>query len=420
MTGTLLPGTPPFSTHREPGVQLLLDRLAIEDLFYTYAANVDRRNFVGVAACFASDVHGPFGGTERKNREELVEFISGVRFFHTTMHMMGNLRVDVRGDTARLDADAMIKHRGALADGQDFQLNMSGSAYAERLERSGEAWSIVERALAPASAPGRSGPREPAERSDGPAVRWLQDRAEIQDLLTSYAVAVDRRDFPTVRACFSEHPEASYLGQTFEAIAQLMEFIQGVSHFGFTRHLLARPTIELDFGAGHAATDVLALITTRMPNDEKGKRERTTAAHYRDELVRTDGRFRIAKRHHGAEPTPLIRASQRPTSNDPAVGWLLDRAAISDCILDHATALDAADEKGSGVQHFVGNQLVAIDADEAVAETYVYQVHSTESGRTSPWHEHAQRWEDRLVRQDGAWRIAEHHVRSNQLSSTPD
>jgi len=68
----------------------LLDRAAIHDVIMRYAAGVDRRDFELVASCFAPDVNGEFAGKHWQRRDALVEFISGVRYFHTTMHMLGN------------------------------------------------------------------------------------------------------------------------------------------------------------------------------------------------------------------------------------------------------------------------------------------------------------------------------------------
>ena len=66
---------------------------------------------------------------------------------------LGNTLVEVNGDTAQLDTDAMIKHRATLEDGADYQLNMSGTRYGERLERRGGNWCITERQVPPVWAP---------------------------------------------------------------------------------------------------------------------------------------------------------------------------------------------------------------------------------------------------------------------------
>ncbi len=452
MIGTIRPGPPPQRAHADPAVQLLLDRLAIEDLFHSYAASVDRRDFAGVAACFAPDVCGPFGGEERRNRGELVEFISGVAFFHTTMHMLGNTLVEVNGDTAQLDTDAMIKHRATLEDGADYQLNMSGTRYGERLERRGGNWCITERQVPPVWAP--TGVLRVTSRD--PALRWLLDRAEIHDLLARYAVGVDERDYALVRACFAEKFEANYLGNEFDEIEALIGFVRGVEQLGWTRHFLGRMLLELR--ADSATSETLALISHRPKDDpqaagdRKRSRERMGVGRYHDEWVRERGRWRVRSRRHGVESAPLRPEAPRLETSDPALRYLLDRAAISDLVVAFGAGLDRGDRDllaacvtsdlrvelpdgaspsreafldapseelraGQRTHHYVGNQLVRFDDDGAWVETYLYLSQQAAEGRYSAWHENALRWEQRLVRDAGAWRIAAHRVRNNRVEA---
>src|SRR5438270_1393452 len=81
------------SSKLDPAVRLLLDRAEIHDVIMRYAAGVDRRDFELVRACFTPDVTG-----WSNDRETMIEFISGVRTFEMTMHMMGNQLVEVRDD----------------------------------------------------------------------------------------------------------------------------------------------------------------------------------------------------------------------------------------------------------------------------------------------------------------------------------
>ena len=455
MIGTLRPGPPPQRSHPDPAVQLLLDRLAIEDLFHSYAASVDRRDFAGVAACFAPDVRGRFGGEERRNRDELVEFISGVAFFHTTLHMLGNTLIEVNGDRAQLDTDAMIKHHATLEDGSDYQLNMSGSRYGERLERRAGEWCIAERAVPPVWGP--TGVCR--ETSRDPALRWLLDRAEIHDLLASYAIGVDTRDYARVRACFAEKFEANYLGNQFDEIEALIDFVRGVELLGWTRHFMSRMLLELR--GDRAKTETLALISHRPADDakpgdtpdpsagRKPSRERMGVGRYHDEWVREHGRWRIRRRSHGVASAPLRPQAPQPEASDPALRYLLDRAGIADLVVAFGAGLDRGDREllaactstelrvelgdGSGqsrdlfleaqcerlraghTEHrYLGNQLVRLSENRAEVETYVYLSHqAAESRRYSPWHENALRWEQQLVRDEGGWRIAAHRECSN-------
>jgi hypothetical protein len=292
---------------------------------------------------------------------------------------------------------------------------MSGSQYRERLERRegrdgpGGAWCIVERAVPPIFAP--IGTTRVA--SEDPAVRWLLDRAEIHDLLTRYAVGVDARNYAPVRACFARTFHANYLGHELTDIDALEQFVRGVEHFGWTRHFLGRPVLDL---AGDAASsDVTAILSSRTADDPKGRRERMTAARYRDELVRERGRWRVASRRHGVESPPLDPTGARPRSTDPAIAYLIDRAEIEDCVVAFARSVD----RKEGTVHFVGNQRVRIEDTVAAVETYVYRLEPVVGARDhTPWHERPQRFEDRLVREDGRWRVASHRVCSNRVAES--
>ena len=77
-------------------LQWLLDREALRQLMVDYFCGVDDRDFDRVAACFAPDVRADYGQVY-SDRESLIEFIRGVRFFHTTMHGMGQQVVALDG-----------------------------------------------------------------------------------------------------------------------------------------------------------------------------------------------------------------------------------------------------------------------------------------------------------------------------------
>lgn len=450
MTGTLRRGSSPEPTHADPAVQLLLDRLAIEDLFCDYAACVDRRDFVRLADCFVPEIRGQFWGTERRDRKELIDFISGVAFFHTTLHMFANTLIEVNGNSAQLDSDAMIKHHGTLEDGRDYQLNMSDARYGERLERRDGAWRITERAVPAIWSP--TGVTRAT--SEDPAVRWLLDRAEIHDVLTKYALGVDERDYKPVGACFAETFHADYLGHEFEEVEELVSFIRGVEHFGWTRHFLARPLLEVRGDA--ASSETLAFLSSRSTDDPKGRRERMSAGRYHDEWIRERGRWRVSSRRHGVPAEPLRPEAAPPESEDPSVRYLLDRAEIADLVVTLGAGLDRGDPEsvaecvmpelrveragepvGRGprallddqregldpevaTNHCLGNQLVRLSGNHAEVETYAYRSDQPAAARThSPWHEQALRWEHELVRESGRWRVVRHRSCSNRVEGHP-
>ena len=77
----------------EPALRWLQDREALRQLMVDYFCGVDDRDFGRVAGCFTADVRAHYDKLYQ-GREPLVEFIRGVRFFHTTLHCMGAQLID--------------------------------------------------------------------------------------------------------------------------------------------------------------------------------------------------------------------------------------------------------------------------------------------------------------------------------------
>lgn len=429
MTGSLA------SVHPDAAVQLLLDRAAVRDVILRYAAAVDRRDFDGLRSCFTPDVEGEFGGEWRSGRDALIEFISGVAYFHTTMHMMGNAFVEISGDRASLQSYAMLTHHGTREDGKEWQFNVSNGRYCEGLVRTGKGWRIRERGAEPAWAPKGTA----AAQSPDPAVAWLLDRARIHDVAMQYALGIDLREYDRVRGCFAETFRAQYGERVFADLAALIAFIRGVEAFESTTHFLSRPLIEFDGEC--AKVETLAYITHREARPGRSPREwMSGASRYRDVWVREAGAWRITERLLGAGDARLsVAPCPPPASSDPIVRSLLDRAEISDLVARSALALDRGDYEGaascfagagdefvererqaSGRWHrsarMLGNHTVAIDSARAQAETYLYRTdHAEEGAPASPWSDGAMRWLDELVRGPSGWRIARREVADNRV-----
>lgn len=415
---------------REPALQLLLDRAEIHDLLMRYSFALDRREFAEVASCFAPDVGGEWTFGPIPDREALMDYIRGVARFHTTMHFMGNEFIEVNGDDASLQAYAMLLHRATRSDGSTFEHNPSDRLYSERLERRGGRWLIVERKAEPQWAPtGVTG----VETSD-PAVRWLLDRAEIHDLMASYALGVDQRDYDRVRACFAPGFRAEYGDHEFRDLEPLMEYISGVEHFLSTTHFYGTQLIEVD--GDEAGMRTAAIISHRDRPD--GEPEWAIAGRrYTDRLARHEGRWLFAERAPDAAPVPSANPP-RPTSDDPDVRLLLDRAEIEDLVATFAIALDRrdfelvrscvapdAEEHAEDLiaslreelapwrrsTHLLGNQRFGIEGDRASAETYALVNYQRAGERAAThWSEGARRYLDDLVRVEGRWRIARRRI----------
>jgi ketosteroid isomerase-like protein len=126
----------------------------------------------------------------------------------------------------------------------------------------------------------------------------LRARAEIQDVIARYAVALDARDFDAVRACFAEGARATYGGveppSGRDAIADWIEAnLTAVA----STHLLAPPLIELHGDHARTVTAAIAVLTEERDGELVA---RTRGLRYSDELERGAGGWKIVRRVHEA------------------------------------------------------------------------------------------------------------------------
>src|SRR3954452_9616921 len=131
-----------------------------------------------------------------------------------------------------------------------------------------------------------------------------------------------------VRACFA--PDLVTMGwgppgESFDRDA-LIRYISGVGHFRETMHMMANQLLEVD--GDRAAMDTFAMLTHRLECDAD---KLLVSSRYVEKLARRDGEWVITQRGGDAvwAPTGVGGLS----SDDPAVQWLLDRAAVRDAIV---------------------------------------------------------------------------------------
>jgi hypothetical protein len=133
---------------RDPRVEIerLLDERAIERVVLTYCRGIDRLDRELVRSCYhadATDEHGSFTG----GRDEFVEWVFGLlEKYSMTMHLVGNVLVDVAGTVARCETYGVAVHRGPSDEPFDARLNLTtGFRYLDRFERRGGRWAIARR-----------------------------------------------------------------------------------------------------------------------------------------------------------------------------------------------------------------------------------------------------------------------------------
>jgi hypothetical protein len=137
--------------------QYLSDRLAIRDLVEGYAFRVDSDDPGSASALFTPDgelrifERGRADPVrERTGREAIAAAMAGLDRYDTTLHVVGNHRVDIDGDAAEGETYCLAHHvRGVEGpDGEtapyDYVMHIR---YLDRFARTDEGWRIARRHL---------------------------------------------------------------------------------------------------------------------------------------------------------------------------------------------------------------------------------------------------------------------------------
>ena len=119
------------------------------------------------------------------------------------------------------------------------------------------------------------------------------DRHAIQDVIVTYAAAVDDRDLETYRKCFMDDVELGGFGpEPVRGLATWMEFVEkALAPYRATQHMLGVPKIEIDGDTAHMRTDVQA---SHFPSDSADKTMILWAT-YETDLLRTREGWRIQR-----------------------------------------------------------------------------------------------------------------------------
>jgi hypothetical protein len=145
-------------------------------------------------------------------------------------------------------------------------------------------------------------------------VQRLADRAAIHDLVIGYFLAIDRRDWDAVRACFADDADLDYAvfrGDPAHAIACMQ---RGLTQFEQTMHFGGNVVAHVEGDAARA--ECYAVCYHRL-QVEGVPHDRTSALHYRDALVRTAAGWRIAERRVRFVWERFERSSEPPPPRPP-------------------------------------------------------------------------------------------------------
>jgi hypothetical protein len=134
-------------------------------------------------------------------------------------------------------------------------------------------------------------------RREREQLRELLDRAQITDVLRTYATAVDRRDVELIKTVY--HPDAfddhgDWKGDITEFIAIAPGFW---ATFEMTMHMMGLPLITFDPARRDTATaETYAVAYHRRAGRDGVLKDDVWGVRYLDVFERRDGQWRIARR----------------------------------------------------------------------------------------------------------------------------
>lgn len=128
-------------------LQLIVDRLAIDDLLTRYATAVDRRDWDLYRTCFTDDavIDYTSAGGIRGGLDEVAGWLAQVMpVFSMTQHLVTNRAIEIAGDEARAES-YFFNPLGLLGPDGKQVLYFDGGTYSDRLRRTEAGWRIYER-----------------------------------------------------------------------------------------------------------------------------------------------------------------------------------------------------------------------------------------------------------------------------------
>ena len=131
----------------DPRLQSLLDKDEIRDVVMRFARGMDRHDWELVRSCYHADAvddHGPFKGPADEYVSWVSQSLPGLA--ETTMHLIGNVLIEVDGDLAKCESYVIGYHRYAREDGSRWDW-LGGGRYVDDFARRDGVWKIACRVL---------------------------------------------------------------------------------------------------------------------------------------------------------------------------------------------------------------------------------------------------------------------------------
>lgn len=144
------------------------------------------------------------------------------------------------------------------------------------------------------------------------SLQELSDRAEIQDLISRYAYAIDDRDWDALDSVFTPDAIIDYseAGGARGTVAEIKEFLaKAMPNFTAFQHLSTTTQVKIDGDRAKART---ILFNPMVIQHEGQERVFFVGLWYNDELVRTPDCWRIAHRYEQMSWTHNVPPGMMP------------------------------------------------------------------------------------------------------------
>lgn len=126
-------------------LKALLDRDSIRNCIIQLARGEDRRSADIISACFWPDATTDFGIFKGFFPEYLNWVVPGSPAVPVTQHILGQILVELRGDTALTESHVSSYHR--IDMGTEHRDVVIGGRYLDKLEKRKDEWRIIERTM---------------------------------------------------------------------------------------------------------------------------------------------------------------------------------------------------------------------------------------------------------------------------------
>jgi SnoaL-like domain len=126
-------------------LKALLDRDKIRDCIARLARGEDRRDAKAITACHWGDATSDYGVFFGTFDEYLAWVVPGSPAILVTQHVLGQSVIELRGDKAAVETQALSYHR--INMGAEERDTIIGGRYLDRLEKRGGEWRIAQRTM---------------------------------------------------------------------------------------------------------------------------------------------------------------------------------------------------------------------------------------------------------------------------------